>query len=109
MWGEETRLGRPLAGAYSPQVLAIGGQAPSPESQKQRRCISSIASFSSKRVQQDEHDPNAICSTTIQALDLCDKSFGTYGGWGLELLGASLELVQGVRAPSRVPSALPFP
>jgi len=30
------------------------------------------------------------------------KSFGTYGGWGLELLGASLELVQGVRAPSRV-------
>ena len=63
------------------------------------------ASFSSKRVQQDEHDPNATCSTTIQALDLCDKSFGTYGGWAwsfLELLGAG-------PSPKPGASALPFP
>jgi hypothetical protein len=87
---EHTRLGRLPAAAFSPGVLAIGGQ-PSPGSQKQRRCISFTASFSSKCVQQDEHGPNATRSTTIQALNLCDRSFATYGrrAWSfLELLGA---------------------
>jgi len=74
------------AGEAAPRVLAIGGQAPS-----QGAVFSLQHHFHPSVLQQDEDDPNATCSTTIQALDLYDKCFGTYRGWAwnfLELLGA---------------------
>jgi hypothetical protein len=61
------------AGETAPEFWRSAVKHPLPARRNKLCRISSTASFSSKCVQQDEHDLNAACSTTIQVLNLCDK------------------------------------
>jgi hypothetical protein len=103
--GEHTRLGEWLLLHFPPGF----GDQRSTGSQKQRCCISSTASILSKCVREDEHDPNAAHSTTIQALDLRDRSFATYGEDGLGASWSFLGAGSGGSELQAALSALPFP
>lgn len=74
-WGEHTRgWGDCLLLHFRPRVLAISGQAPLSQLAETNCAVFPLQHhFSSKYVQQDEHDLNAACSTTNQVLNLCDK------------------------------------
>jgi hypothetical protein len=107
--GRNTRgWGRCLLGAFFPPGFGISGQTPS-----ENKCtIASTASFfSSKCVQQNEHDPNATGRQTIQHLTSATKALVPTVGRALELswsfFGADTK--GGVRAPSLGASALSFP